>query len=131
MTPRRSDWRKLRTTVGTAVRFLDDVNEVNKYPLPEIERATRGTRKIGLGVMSFAEMLIRLGLSYDSAAAVELAGELTGVLATEAHKMSEQLAEERGVFPPLARERLLGPTAEQPQRDMSGHRPHWHAQHPR
>jgi len=93
------NWRKLRTAVRIAVRFLDDVIEVNKYPLPEIERATRGTRKIGLGVMGFAEMLIRLGLSYDSDAAVELARELAGVLATEARKMSEQLAEERGVFP--------------------------------
>jgi ribonucleoside-diphosphate reductase alpha chain len=93
------DWRKLRTTVRTAVRFLDDVIEVNKYPLPDIERITRGNRKIGLGVMGFAEMLIRLGLSYDSDAAVQLGRELTGILAEEARQTSEQLAEERGVFP--------------------------------
>jgi ribonucleoside-diphosphate reductase alpha chain len=93
------DWRKLRTTVRTAVRFLDDVIEVNKYPLPEIERITRGTRKIGLGAMGFAEMLIRLGLSYDSDAAVDLARELAGVIAEEARQTSQQLAEERGVFP--------------------------------
>jgi ribonucleoside-diphosphate reductase alpha chain len=93
------DWRKLRTTVRTAVRFLDDVIEVNKYPLPDIERITRGTRKIGLGVMGFAEMLIRLELSYDSDAAVELARELAGVIAEEARQTSQQLAEERGAFP--------------------------------
>ncbi|HEX9872320.1 MAG TPA: adenosylcobalamin-dependent ribonucleoside-diphosphate reductase, partial [Candidatus Tectomicrobia bacterium] len=93
------DWHKLRTTVRTAVRFLDDVIEVNKSPLPEIERITRGNRKIGLGVMGFAGMLIRLGLSYDSDAAVELARELAGVIAEEARQTSQQLAEERGVFP--------------------------------
>jgi ribonucleoside-diphosphate reductase alpha chain len=93
------DWRKLRTTVRTAVRFLDDVIEVNKYPLPEIERIARGNRKIGLGVMGFAEMLIRLGLSYDSDAAVDLARELAGVIAEQAHQTSQQLAGERGVFP--------------------------------
>jgi ribonucleoside-diphosphate reductase alpha chain len=93
------DWRKLRATVRTAVRFLDDVIEVNKYPLPDIERITRGNRKIGLGVMGFAEMLIRLGLSYDSDDAVQLAGELAGVIAVEARNTSQQLAEERGIFP--------------------------------
>ena len=63
-------WEKLRATVHTATRFLDDVVEANKHPIPEIEHMVRGNRKIGLGVMGFAEMLIRLGVSYDSDEAV-------------------------------------------------------------
>jgi len=93
------DWEKLRETVRKAVRFLDDVIEVNRYPIPEIERMTRGNRKIGLGVMGFAEMLIRLGLSYDSDDAVDLAERVMRVIAEEALATSAELAEERGVFP--------------------------------
>jgi ribonucleoside-diphosphate reductase alpha chain len=81
------------------VRFLDDVIEVNKYPLPEIDGVSRSNRKIGLGVLGFAEMLIRLGLSHDSDAAVQVARELMGIIAEEARHTSQQLAEERGVFP--------------------------------
>lgn len=92
-------WEKLRAVVQRAVRFLDDVIEVNKYPIPEIDRMTRGNRKIGLGVMGFAEMLIRLGISYDSDAAVQLAEQLMRTIAEEALKTSQELAEERGVFP--------------------------------
>ena len=93
------DWERLRATVRVAVRFLDDVIEVNRYPIPEIERMTRGTNKIGLGVMGFAEMLIRLGVSYDSAEAVRLAEHVMRVVADEALATSQVLAEERGVFP--------------------------------
>ena len=93
------DWERLRATVRVAVRFLDDVIEVNRYPIPEIERMTRGTNKIGLGVMGFAEMLIRLGVSYDSADAVRLAEHVMRVVADEALATSQVLAEERGVFP--------------------------------
>lgn len=93
------DWEKLRAVAQRAVRFLDDVIEVNKYPIPEIDRMTRSNRKIGLGVMGFAEMLIRLGISYDADAAVQLAEQLMRTIAEEALKTSQALAEERGVFP--------------------------------
>jgi ribonucleoside-diphosphate reductase alpha chain len=93
------DYEKLRATVRVAVRFLDDVIEVNRYPIPDIDRMTRGTNKIGLGVMGFAEMLIRLGVSYDSADAVRLAEQVMRAVADEALATSQALAEERGVFP--------------------------------
>jgi ribonucleoside-diphosphate reductase alpha chain len=93
------DWERLAKTVHQAVRFLDNVVEVNKYPSPEFDRMCRGNRKIGLGVMGFAEMLIRLGISYDSAEAVAFATRLMGFIADEACKASQELAEERGVFP--------------------------------
>ena len=93
------DWEKLRATTSEAVRFLDDVIEVNKHPLPEIEQMTLGNRKIGLGVMGFAEMLIRLGISYDSDEAVDMAGQTMRVIADEASKASQELAKDRGVFP--------------------------------
>jgi len=93
------DWQKLRATTRTAVRFLDDVIEVNRYPLPEIDRMSRGNRKIGLGVMGFADMLLRLGMSYDSDDAVAFAGTLMRAIAEAARQASQELAEERGVFP--------------------------------
>ena len=93
------DWQKLRMTVREATRFLDDVIEVNRYPIPQIERMTRGNRKIGLGVMGFAEMLILLGISYDSDRAVSMGEKIMQVIAEEAREASRDLAEERGVFP--------------------------------
>ncbi len=93
------DWEKLRATTRNATRFLDDVIEVSRYPIHEIEQMTRGNRKIGLGVMGFAEMLIHLGISYDSDEAVKVAEQIMRVIAEEAFKTSQELAEERGVFP--------------------------------
>ncbi len=93
------DWEKLRATVRTAVRFLDDLIEVNRYPVPEIEAMSRGNRKIGLGVMGFAGMLIQLGISYDSDEACEMAELLMRFIAETALQASQALAGERGVFP--------------------------------
>ena len=93
------DWERLRHAVCTGVRFLDDVIEVNRDPLPGIAAATRATRKIGLGVMGFAECLILLGVPYGSDDAGTWADRLIGFIADEARGVSRALAEERGVFP--------------------------------
>jgi len=96
---REVDWERLGRTVERAVRFLDDVIEVNRYPVAAIERATRATRKIGLGVMGFAEMLIRLGISYDSDDASRSASDLMKFIGERAHRASSELADSRGTFP--------------------------------
>jgi len=92
-------WDKLRETVRNAVHFLDNVIDANKYPLKEIERITRANRKIGLGVMGFADMLIKLGVPYNSEKALEIAEKLMKFINEEAHKKSEEIAEKRGSFP--------------------------------
>ncbi len=93
------DWPRLETIAGEAVRFLDDVIEVNRYPLEAIERMTRSTRKIGLGVMGFAEALIRLGIPYDSDEAARFAERLMRAVSEAAARASAVLAQSRGAFP--------------------------------
>ena len=93
------DYDLLGDTVNLAVRFLDNVIEVNKYPLEIIDQVTRSTRKIGLGVMGFADMLLMLGVAYNSEEGVALAGKLMQFINTEAHQASSRLAKERGSFP--------------------------------
>jgi ribonucleoside-diphosphate reductase alpha chain len=95
----RIDWEQLRGAVRTAVRFLDDVLEVNRYPLPAIAERSRATRKIGLGVMGFAELLIHLGIPYDAPEAATTAEQLMLTIAGTARHASEDLALERGPFP--------------------------------
>jgi ribonucleoside-diphosphate reductase alpha chain len=97
------DWQKLREIIRWTVRFLDDVIEVNNFPLPQIQRATLANRKIGLGVMGFADMLIMLGLPYGSAQAVNFAKKLMRFIHKESLAASAALAQERGVFPNFAR----------------------------
>jgi ribonucleoside-diphosphate reductase alpha chain len=93
------DWEKLCRTARLGTRFLDDALEVGRWPAPQIESAARANRKVGLGVMGFAELLILLGIPYASDRAVTLAEELMRCLDGEALAASHGLAHERGVFP--------------------------------
>jgi len=93
------NWEKLRETLRSSVHFLDNVVDANEYPLEETEVITKANRKIGLGVMGFADMLIKLGIRYDSKEALDLAEKLMKFIKEEAHKKSIEIGEERGSFP--------------------------------
>lgn len=92
-------WDRLADTISWAVRFLDDVIDVNHYPVPQIQEASLGTRKIGLGVMGFADALVLQGIRYDSRESVEFAAKVAAFLTKRAHDASQDLATERGSFP--------------------------------
>ncbi|MBS1128722.1 MAG: ribonucleotide-diphosphate reductase subunit alpha [Nitrospirae bacterium] len=93
------DYDKLRHTVREGVHFLDNVIDVNKYPIEKIAENTRANRKIGLGVMGFSDMLLQLGIPYNSEEAVRVGGSVMQFLTEEGRKMSEELAAERSTFP--------------------------------
>lgn len=93
------NWHQLGETVRTAIRFLDDVIEVNDYVIPEVKTMALGNRKVGLGVMGWADTLVELGLPYDSDEAVLLAEKLMKFIQHRSNAASVQLAAERGVFP--------------------------------
>lgn len=96
---RQVDWDRLKSAVRLSLRFMDNVIEMNPYPLDEVRRTTFAIRRIGLGVGGWADMLVDLGIPYDSDEALKLGEEIMKVIQEEAVRMSQKLAEERGPFP--------------------------------
>jgi ribonucleoside-diphosphate reductase alpha chain len=114
------DWASFRRDVHLSTHFLDNIIDVNKYPLPEIDQLSKRIRRIGLGVMGFADALVRLGIGYDTTEGVEFGSRLMEFVDSEAKKESQRLAEERGAFPEWARS-IFGPD-ETCARDAAGKR---------
>lgn len=107
-TPRKPaiDFTRLGQAAAQAVRFLDNVLDMNDYPLPAIAAITKGNRKIGLGVMGFADLLIKLGIPYDSAAALSTGEDVMRFIQEQSHAASADLARTRGTFPNYKGSRL-------------------------
>lgn len=93
------DWEKLKTTVKHAVHFLDNVIDVNKYPLEQIAETTKATRKIGLGVMGWADSLLMMGIPYNTEEAVQLGQDIMAFISEKGREASQELAKQRGAFP--------------------------------
>jgi ribonucleoside-diphosphate reductase alpha chain len=114
------DWEGLRQAVHVSTHFLDNVIDANQYPLEAIAELAQTIRRIGLGVMGYADLLVRIGVPYNSDAAIAVARRLMGFIDDEAKRASERLAEQRGVFPAWA-ESIWGPD-ETCARDAQGNR---------
>jgi ribonucleoside-diphosphate reductase alpha chain len=114
------DWDAFRRDIHLSTHFLDNIIDVNKYPLPEIDALSKRIRRIGLGVMGFADMLVRLGIPYDSPEGVEMGRKVMAFIDAESKKESERLANARGPFPEWARS-IWGPD-ETCARDANGKR---------
>ena len=93
------DWDEMERVVRLAVRFLDDVIEMNPYPLPEIDATVKSNRRIGLGIMGWADLLFTMGIPYDGPEAIDLSDRLMAFVKEKSHDQSAKLAEERGPFP--------------------------------
>jgi ribonucleoside-diphosphate reductase alpha chain len=111
----RVDYDRLKEVVALGVHFLDNIIDVSRFPIPRIEQVTRANRKIGLGVMGWADLLIKLGISYGSREATGLADEVMGFISREALQTSMELAQKRGPFPRWFQENLYH-NSQQPQR---------------
>ncbi|HEX6315518.1 MAG TPA: vitamin B12-dependent ribonucleotide reductase, partial [Gemmatimonadaceae bacterium] len=116
----KMDWEAFRRDICLSTHFLDNIIDVNRYPLREIDALAKRIRRIGLGIMGFADMLVRLGIPYDSPDGVEMGRKVMEFLDVEAKKESERLARERGAFPEWARS-IWGPD-ETCARDTNGAR---------
>ncbi|MGZ5514562.1 MAG: adenosylcobalamin-dependent ribonucleoside-diphosphate reductase [Candidatus Aminicenantales bacterium] len=104
----RFDWDRFAVVIRLGVRFLDDVIDVNRYPLPQIDKTTRSSRRIGLGVMGWADLLLRMKVRYDSPKALALADKIAAFTRAEATAASRDLAAERGPFPAIAQSAYKG-----------------------
>lgn len=115
----RVDYERLKKVVAVGVHFLDNIIDVSEFPIPQIGSVTRANRKIGLGVMGWADLLIELGIAYDSDEAVALGTEVMAFISGAALRKSEELARQRGPFPRWFQETIYQNTGQTPRRNAT------------